>query len=643
LLYDYAASEPSRREPDGLGGVGTFTYAFEIAGRRFRVDGSPTRFWDGRSGWTPTLIFGMGLVGTLALVAYLAWQSSVNRRMRRAVEARERAEARQAGFGRMLDESHDEIYIFDATTLRFVHVTQGARRNLGYSMDELRAMTPLEVNPELTPRVFAQLLQPLRDGSRRKVVLTTTHRRRNGTDYDVETHLQLSSFDEAPVFIAIVVDVTGRKRIEERLRRSQRLEALGTVAGGVAHDFNNLLMAIMGYAELSQAHASPGSRLQTNLSEITRASERARDVVKRILTFSRQHPLESRPVDLCELVSETLQLMRASLPTTVEIHERLDAGCRVAGDPSQLHQVLMNLCTNAGHAMRRGGGVLSVRLESVELGAADESGLGQRAPGRYARITVRDTGHGISPDVAEHVFDPFYTTKGPGEGSGMGLAVAHGIVTGHGGAITVTSEVGRGTTFEVLLPEASAVESVETVPVTSTQRGSETILLVDDEPALVGMLTETLRRHGYSVEAFVDAEEALQRFGERPDRFDLVVTDQTMPKMTGTTLTRRVRDLAPELPVILVSGYGELLDEETIREAGVSAMLAKPHRTHQLELLIRELLDCAARQRATLREEPTQALAAGLAVGGPRTADPSLVAQDVDADTPPATTGTDVE
>ncbi len=593
LLHDHPVGKGGEPKSSAHAEFGPVTKTFEIGDRRFIVRATPTSIWTRGLNHAPIAVFAAGLLATALLGGYVVWQSTGKRRLKGMIVRLEHAEQRQAGFGRMLDDSHDELFVFDAATLRFVHANRGARSNLGYSMDELRRMTPLDLKPRMDELSFAETIQPLREGARNKVVFTTVHRRKDGSEYDVEVHLQLSTFDHRPAFVAMILDITDRKRIDERLRQSQRIEALGTLAGGIAHDFNNLLTAIMGYSELSRDEVPPGSPLASNMTEIMRASERARDVVRRILTFSRQHTVERRTINVADLVSETLQLMRVSLRASIEIRRKIDRSCAIEGDAAQIHQVLMNLCTNAGHAIGSDAGVLEVTLDAVELDASEATRYGDLDPGRYVRIVVRDSGPGISPEVAEHAFDPFFTTKPLGEGSGMGLAVAHGIVTAHEGTIRLVGRPGEGTSVEVLLPRTERDDCPGQGLAPDVHGGDETILLVDDECAILEVLHEVLARAGYTVESYADPDEALDRVCSEPDRFDLVITDYTMPKLSGAELAQRVRKVAPDLPLILVSGFGELLDEEALCRCGVTSVMSKPPMMSELRLRVRSVLDDA--------------------------------------------------
>ncbi len=588
LLHDHSTASDHAE-------FGPFDHPFEIGDRRFIVRATPASPWTRGLHNAPIAVFVAGLLATALLGGYVVWQSTGKRRLKRMIVRLEHAEQRQAGFGRMLDDSHDELFVFDAATLRFVHANRGARSNLGYSMDELRRMTPLDLKPRMDELSFAARVQPLREGARNKVVFTTVHRRKDGSEYDVEVHLQLLTFDRRPAFVAMILDITDRKRIDERLRQSQRIEALGTLSGGIAHDFNNLLTAIMGYAELSRDEVPPDGALATNMTEIMRASERARDVVRHILTFSRQHTVERRVIAVADLVSETLQLMRVSLPASIEIRRKIDRSCAIEGDAAQIHQVLMNLCTNAGHAIGSEPGVLDVTLDAVDLDSSEARRYGNLEPGRFVRIVVRDSGQGISPEVAEHAFEPFFTTKPRGEGSGMGLAVAHGIVTAHGGVIRLEGRPGQGTLVEVLLPRSERTDLSIQLPAGDAHGGNETILLVDDETAILEVLQEVLVRAGYTVESYADPGAALDRVCSEPGQFDLVITDYTMPKLSGAELAQRVREVAPDLPLILVSGFGEVLDETALHRCGVTAVMAKPPVMSELRTRVRSVLDDAQR------------------------------------------------
>jgi PAS domain S-box-containing protein len=383
-----------------------------------------------------------------------------------------------------------------------------------------------------------------------------------------------------------------RRALEEQLRQAQKMEALGTLAGGIAHDFNNILMAILGYTELAAADLSSASQPWQALQEVRAAGKRATDLVQQILAFSRQSEPERRPVLLHVVVNEVIGFLRASLPTTIELRQQIanDAGA-VLADPTQMHQVLMNLCTNAGHAMRDTGGVLEIRVDAVEVDAAFVASHPALHPRPHVRLTVRDTGHGMSIEVLERLFDPFFTTKGVGEGTGMGLAVVHGIIADHQGAITVHSTVGEGTTFTLYLPCIHQDAMPETAPPEpSLPHGTGSILFVDDEAMLANLGHAILERLGYDVTVRTSSLEALEAFRAMPQRFDLVITDQTMPQMTGETLAKELRRIRPDIPIILCTGFSHTMHAEKTRALGINALCMKPFAVRDLAVTIQQVL-----------------------------------------------------
>ncbi|MEJ2031612.1 MAG: PAS domain-containing protein [Deltaproteobacteria bacterium] len=382
--------------------------------------------------------------------------------------------------------------------------------------------------------------------------------------------------------VIYVRDITDRKQVEERLRRAQKLEAIGTLAGGIAHDFNNILQPIIGYAQLSLKDLPKGNEHWENLQEIVKAVRRAADLIKQILTFSRQAEQERSPSQLQPLIKEVAKSLRAFLPSTIEIREEVDPSCRqIHADLTQIHQVLMNLATNAYHAMRRDGGVLTIGLDE-EMELPGEINPGGVKTG-YARLTVTDTGHGMTREIQDRVFDPYFTTKGQGEGTGLGLATVHGIVEAHGGKIIVQSAPGEGTRFEIYLPLVSAegIKEKEQERIGLLPHDAH-ILFVDDEAPIAELGCKLLERLGCQVTAVNDSRDAWQAFAARPDAFHVVVTDQIMPHLTGTELARRILDQRPELPIILVTGFAELLDEEQAQSMGIQEILMKPVATGEL-------------------------------------------------------------
>jgi signal transduction histidine kinase/CheY-like chemotaxis protein len=365
---------------------------------------------------------------------------------------------------------------------------------------------------------------------------------------------------------------------EDRLRQSQKMEAMGTLAGGIAHDFNNILGAILGYGELAQQQSAPDTPLRRYIDNVMHAAERAKALVDRILGFSRSGLGERTHVRVQSVIEETLELIAASLPADIRLEKTLIAGdAALIGDSTHLHQVAMNLCTNAVHAMERGG-ILSVLLERVDLAEARSVSRGTLSPGPYIRLVIADTGLGIPPDVVERMFDPFFTTIGVGKGTGLGLSLVHGIVTDLGGAIDVKSTLGEGTHFEIWLPVTTEVaEPATATAVRELPRGrGETVMIVDDEPMLVALAEEMLAGLGYEPVGFESSQAALQVFRSKPGRFDVVLTDEAMPELVGTELAREIRLLRPDIPVILMSGHGGAALAQRAAAIGVKEVLHKP-------------------------------------------------------------------
>lgn len=385
---------------------------------------------------------------------------------------------------------------------------------------------------------------------------------------------------------------TETKQLEERLRHAQRMEAIGTLAGGIAHDFNNILGVIVGYAELALLDIPKQTPTHRSLSEIFKASSRAKDLVKQILTFSRQTNQERHPLLIKPIVEEVLKMMRASLPSTIEMRHNFKPGLSpILSDPTQIHQVLMNLCTNAGHAMEEGGGVLEVNLDEVEIGPGNSDLSDDMQPGRYQILTVSDTGHGMDASIKERIFDPYFTTKGPGKGSGMGLSVTHGIVKSHGGKINCRSEPGKGAAFSVFFPTIEEKTPERQEQDDSIPLGKERILFVDDETALADIGMQMLQNLGYDVVAKTSSIEALENFRTQPDQFDIIVTDSTMPNMTGVELAKNIKRIRPDIPILLCTGYSEGISDETLKAIGIAGLLMKPIIREKIARGIRHALE----------------------------------------------------
>ncbi len=393
-------------------------------------------------------------------------------------------------------------------------------------------------------------------------------------------------------FVAIKQDVTERRRLESQLRQSQKMEAIGTLAGGIAHDFNNILAAMFGYYHLLEQEVMGNAAAEENIQQLYQAADRAKDLVRQILTFSRQREQKREIIRLDTVVKEAARFLRASLPAHIKIEMNLAADVpAVLADPTQIHQVTMNLATNAQHAMEGRPGILTVNLDSFQ---PDENFIRMHPefrPIQYVRLTVADTGHGMEASTLERIFEPFYTTKPVGKGTGLGLAVVHGIMQSHEGNIAVESQVGRGTTFELYFPaqkpDAAVAESaIFNVPCGQGQK----VLLLDDEPILTTVLERLLIRLNYQVTSRNSAREAVALFQQDPAQFDLVITDLTMPEMNGLEVARQIRAIRPNLPILLASGFSSAMMPEDMREAGIFELIEKPASMASLAEVVRRAL-----------------------------------------------------
>ena len=478
---------------------------------------------------------------------------------------------------------------------RYVYLNRRHTDLLGYRPEDLVGTTILEhIHPDDRHVIIDQM-------GKEYGVATCRFRHLNGSYRWMEAFSQrLEKLAGRGQYVLVASDVTdritaedARKVLEQQLLQSQKLEAIGTLAGGIAHDFNNILVSILGNAELARLKLEPDHPIQKYLARLLEGSERARDLVQQILAFSRRQETERRPVQVQPIVKEALKFMRASIPSTIEIRPSfLSEAPFVLADPTQIHQIVVNLCTNATHAMERTGGILEV---SDHVAGVEEI-LQRQNPALHARryyvLSVRDTGQGIEPQILPRIFEPFFTTKEPGKGTGLGLSVVHGIVKSHGGAILVESDPGRGTVFEVFFPVyEEAVSRNEPGPAEQFIGRQERVLLVDDEEGIIETSVEILGELGYRVVSYRDPSEALAAFTRDPSQFDVVITDLTMPRMTGIELSRGIRAVSAHVPIILATGYQQLDDPEVIRRAGITEVVSKPFRVNTLARMLRSLLE----------------------------------------------------
>jgi len=385
-------------------------------------------------------------------------------------------------------------------------------------------------------------------------------------------------------------DISDQKKMESQLQQAQKMEAIGTLAGGIAHDFNNILSAILGYSELVLADLSSEASIRNKIEAIYSSGQRARDLVSQILAFSRKDEQVRSPVEVHLILKDALKLLRPAIPTTIEIQTQISSKCRILGDPSRIHQIIMNLCTNAYQAMLETGGILKISLSDEKL-EGKTAGLVQVPAGSYGKIVISDTGVGIPSQNIERIFDPYFTTKEKEKGTGLGLAAVHGIVKSHGGAILVESKIGKGTTFEVYLPLTLDRSDTQEQAESQITGGNERILLVDDEHDILEIENEMLKKLGYIVTTKDNARDALKLFTDQPEQFDLVITDMTMPNMTGDRLVDKLSKIRSDIPFILCTGFSELMSKEKAASMGIKGFLMKPVTMRDLSKMIRKVLD----------------------------------------------------
>ncbi|MCX5874850.1 MAG: PAS domain S-box protein [Deltaproteobacteria bacterium] len=501
-------------------------------------------------------------------------------------------------FRTLLDQAGDAFFLHDSDG-RFIEVNERACDSLGYTREELLRMSVFDIDADtLKESPKETVWDTLVPGHPQ--TLYGTHLRKDGTTFPVEVRIVLVEEGNKRYMQGLARDISDRQqaetekeKLETQLRQGQKMEAIGTLAGGIAHDFNNLLSPIIGYSELILLERIANSTVTKQIQEILTAANRAKELVKQILTFSRRSEHKLAPLMVQPVIKEALQLLRSSIPSSIEIQQNINPeGGAVLADPVQIHQIIMNLCTNAYQAITSQSGIISVSLTPVILAQADIASKVGLQPGHYLKLVVEDSGEGIDPESLKRIFEPYFTTKEKGKGTGLGLAVVHGIVKNYGGEINVYSEPGKGTRFNIYLPVVSKETPQEKESLEKPlQTGTEKLLLVDDEAQITQLGQIFLETLGYQVTSCNDPAEALSLFSNEPNRFDLVITDMTMPKMTGALLSQKLLTVRKDLPIIMCTGFSETMDEETAKQFGIRAFLMKPVSSHDLAAAIRAVLD----------------------------------------------------
>jgi len=493
----------------------------------------------------------------------------------------------------LFDRSLDCVFIHDFKG-NFIDGNKAALEMMGYTRKELSS---LKINDIIDKDQFPaadRVRKELQKTGQQKGISVFRLKHKDGSIVDVETKSSVIYRQGKPYAIqGIARNITGRKKMEAQLRQAQKMEAIGTLAGGIAHDFNNILSAILGYTEISLINFPEDHPAHSSMNQVFKAGIRAKDLVKQILTFSRQAEQDLKPLQIQPLITEAIQLLRASIPATIEIRQIISPDCGpIMADPTQIHQIIMNLCTNSYHAMRESGGIIDISLSQIRLSPDRFSRKIDLPPGSYVKLGISDTGSGMDDLTLQRIYDPYFTTKPKGEGTGMGLAVVHGIIKSYRGDILVYSETGKGTSFQIYLPVVDddtpqiRVEMNEPLP-----GGHEKIMIIDDEAVITEINQNILEDLGYQVSSFTCSEKALQAFRSHPAEYDMVITDMSMPRINGIQLAEKILSVRPGMPIIICTGFNELLNEKTVNALGIRKLVMKPVLRKTLALTIRDVFD----------------------------------------------------
>lgn len=492
----------------------------------------------------------------------------------------------------VIEQTEDNVLISDSHRT-ILYINPAFERSSGYSCDELKGKPLRFLRSDQHDESFFRAMKETLDKEDGWIGVIV-NRGKNGIDFEIEGTISPIRDDAKNLtyWVAVGRNMSRFRKLERELFRVQKMDALGTLAGGIAHDFNNILAAIMGLIELEFIDSKAETQTRKRMEQALSACGRARDLIKQILAFSSKGEQRRKPLRVLSVIEESVPMVRATLPTTISIHTNFVAkDALILGDSTQVQQIFVNLCTNASHAMRLSGGTLGIGVDELTIHDAHDAENPGILPGEYVRITVSDSGIGMDKSVRERIFEPFFSTKGPGEGSGIGLSVVHGIVESHRGKIRVVSEPGKGSTFEILFPKIEGAEETLPSPPEQPATGNERILLVDDEEIVIIIAEEMLTTLGYQVVTAKRGAEALEIFRAHPERFQLMITDQTMPGMTGTELAAETLRIRKDLPIILCTGFANHGVHDTALDIGIRKVIAKPFVLQELAATIRSVLE----------------------------------------------------
>lgn len=518
----------------------------------------------------------------VGLILTILMLSSISRRRVVASELRYRS---------LFSNTNDAIVIADPVSGRLLDANDRAFKELLYSRPDLLQLNILDLHPESASDEILENWQL--SASQGDVIFETSVARRDGSTFDAEISVSLAVLEEGNVYQAFIRDVTKRKSLEEKLTHSQRMETVGTLAGGVAHDFNNLLTPIIGNAQLIAANIDKDSNLQAYTNRIITTGNRAATLVSQLMTLGSKSEPDMSSVKLPPVIEDAIKLIRTSIPHSISLTTDIDLDCApITADASQIHQVIMNLCLNAAHAMKQDGGEMHVTLHPIEADDAILKMVDELKVGTYAKISVSDTGHGMNEPIRRQVFDPFFSTKEKGKGTGLGLSTVHNIITSHDGHITVYSEPDVGSTFNIYLPTAATDTPLNGVSINEKiSGGNEHILIVDDDIENTIVMKDMLTQLGYTITSTNDGEEAFKAFVDNQSDIELLITDFAMPNMNGDVLVQKIRNISSDIPVVIMTGFGAALSSQSVRNLGIRKLLSKPFTREALDQAIREALE----------------------------------------------------